>query len=165
MGVGHEGSCRTLVGDGCAFVQPAGAQPTTARLTWPSSEWYEPTMLKGLETAVYFVADLAAARDWYRKVLGIEPNYDTPYYVGFTVAGDELGLHPLEDGAGRASGNQQTAYWSVDDIDSAVAHFVEHGAELEGTISDVGGGIRIGAVRDPFGNAFGLIQNPKSPNR
>jgi len=29
----------------------------------------------------------------------------------------------------------------------------------------VGGGILIGSVTDPFGNEFGLIQNPKSPNR
>jgi predicted enzyme related to lactoylglutathione lyase len=117
-------------------------------------------MLKGIETVVYFVEDMKAATAWYRKVLAIEPNFDTEFYSGFTVAGDELGLHP-----GKPVPGGQTAYWSVDDIDKAIAHFVEHGAKLEKAPDDVGGGIRIGAVTDPFGNAFGLIQNPKSPNR
>ncbi len=69
-------------------------------------------MLKGIETVVYFVEDMARASAWYRTVLGIEPNYDTEHYTGFTVAGDELGLHPGKPGAGG-----QTAYWSVDDMD------------------------------------------------
>ncbi|HUS63557.1 MAG TPA: VOC family protein [Kofleriaceae bacterium] len=118
-------------------------------------------MLRGIETVVYMVEDMAAATAWYRKVLGIEPNHDTPYYSGFTVAGDELGLHPGKP----STDGGQTAYWSVDDIDRAVAHFVEHGATQVKPPDDVGGGIRIGHVVDPFGNHLGLIQNPKSPNR
>jgi len=121
-------------------------------------------MLKGLETVVYFVDDMRAATDWYRKVLGIEPNYDTPYYSGFTVAGDELGLHPREDQGPAARGEGQTAYWSVADIKAAFAHFIEHGAREHTAPQEVGGGILIGAVEDPFGNRVGLIQNPKSPN-
>ena len=121
-------------------------------------------MLKGLETVVYFVDDMRAATDWYKKVLAIEPNHDTPYYSGFTVAGDELGLHPLE-GKPKASGQGQTAYWSVADIKAAFAHFIEHGAREHTAPQEVGGGILIGAVQDPFGNLVGLIQNPKSPNK
>ncbi len=122
-------------------------------------------MLNGLETVVYFVEDLKAASAWYRKVLGIEPNYDTPYYVGFTVGGHELGLHPL-DGAERPGvGNVQTAYWSVADARKAAAFFIENGARENKPIQDVGGGILIGSVLDPFGNVLGVIQNPKSPNK
>jgi len=123
---------------------------------------YRPSMLKGLETVVYHVDDLAGAGAWYRKVLGMEPNYDTEYYIGFTVAGDELGLHPLE-GRERPPRGGQIAYWTVDDIDAAIAHFVEHGATPSGPIQDVG--VRIGSVIDPFGNELGLIQNPRSPNQ
>jgi len=119
-------------------------------------------MLKGLETVVYFVDDMRAATDWYRKVLGIEPNHDTPYYSGFTVAGDELGLHPAE---GKGKGERQTAYWTVADIKAAFAHFIEHGAREHTAPQEVGGGILVGAVQDPFGNLVGLIQNPKSPNK
>lgn len=117
-------------------------------------------MLKGIETVVYYVEDVKAAGAWYRKVLGIEPNYDTEYYVGFTVAGDELGLHPRE---GSEHPGGQTAYWTVEDIDAAIAHFLAHGAKENGPVQDVG--VRIGTVLDPFGNVVGLIQNPKSPNR
>jgi predicted enzyme related to lactoylglutathione lyase len=120
-------------------------------------------MLKGLETVVHYVEDVKAAAAWYRKVLGIEPNHDTPYYVGFTVAGDELGLHPAGDHTAKAGTERQTAYWSVADIRQAVAHFVEHGAR-EQKIDDVGGGILIGSVLDPFGNVLGLVQNPHGPN-
>lgn len=116
-------------------------------------------MLKGIETVVYFVEDVKGACAWYRKALGMEPNYDTEYYAGFTVAGDELGLHP-----GKPAAGGQVAYWSVTDIAQAVAHFVAHGAEVAKPAEDVGGGIKIGSVRDPFGNELGLIQNPRSPN-
>jgi len=118
-------------------------------------------MLKGLETVVYFVEDMRAATDWYRKALGIEPNHDTPYYSGFTVAGDELGLHPAD---GKPAGERQIAYWTVADIKAAFAHFIEHGAREHAPPQEVGGGILVGAVQDPFGNVLGLIQNPKSPN-
>src|SRR5688572_13878464 len=120
-------------------------------------------MLKGLETVVYFVADLKAAGQWYREVLGLEPNHESPHYVGFTVGGDELGLHPAAD-AKPASADAQTAYWTVTDMTKAVAHFVGHGAKEERPVQDVGGGILIGTLRDPFGNILGLIQNPHSPN-
>lgn len=122
-------------------------------------------MLKGIETTVYFVEDLPAATAWYRKVLGIEPNYEAPYYVGFTVAGYELGLHPCDEPGRQQGVGEQTAYWTVEDIEAAMAHFVEHGAESCHDVTEVGGGIKIGSVRDPFGNEFGLIQNPNSPNR
>src|SRR5687768_14420210 len=105
-------------------------------------------MLKGLETVVYMVDDMRAATDWYKKVLGIEPNYDTPYYSGFTVAGDELGLHPRE---GKSRGEGHTAYWTVDDIKAAFAHFIENGAREHTAPQEVGGGILVGAVEDPFG--------------
>ena len=119
-------------------------------------------MFKGLETVVYFVEDLPAAATWSSKALGVAPYYDTPYYVGFTVGGDEFGLHPAEDTKAGVQG--QIAYWSVDDLKAEVGRLVELGAK-PGPVNEVGGGIVIGHVTDPFGNALGLIQNPKSPNR
>jgi len=122
-------------------------------------------MLKGIETAVYYVDDLDAAKKWYAETFDIEPNHDTPYYVGFSVAGYELGLHPT-GGEPRASGTGgQTAYWTVDNIEDVVEHLVECGATQNHNIQDVGAGIRIASVVDPFGNVFGVIQNPNSPNR
>jgi predicted enzyme related to lactoylglutathione lyase len=122
-------------------------------------------MLKGIETVVYFVEDVAKARDWYAKAFGVKPNYDTPYYVGFTIAGDELGLHPLGEGEEHPGVGGQTAYWSVDDVAAVQKHLVELGARATEEVREVGGGIKLTTITDPFGNAFGLIENPNSPNR
>lgn len=122
-------------------------------------------MLKGVETVIYYVPDIAAAAAWYRKVLGVAPNYEAPYYVGFTVAGDELGLQPVGDEPRAHATPGQSAYWSVADIHAAVAHFLEHGAREHQAPREVGGGIVVASVSDPFGNPIGLIQNPHSPNK
>lgn len=37
---------------------------------------------------------------------------------------------------------------------------VQHGATIESDVMDVGGGILVATVRDPYGNLFGIIQNP-----
>jgi len=113
-------------------------------------------MILGLRTAIYPSPDLAAAKDWYAQVLGIAPYFDEPFYVGFNVGGFELGLLPT--GETGTAGAQPL--WGVADAAAAMTHLLQLGAtELE-PVTDVGGGIRIGAVRDPFGNRFGIIENP-----
>lgn len=116
-------------------------------------------MFLGLRTTVYFVDDLAAARDWYARLLDVRPYYDTPYYVGFSVGGFELGLHPAENGRGPGPGGH-AAYWGVLDAEAAHARLLELGATPLEAPRDVGGGIVIGAVTDPFGNELGFIFNP-----
>lgn len=111
-------------------------------------------MLLGLRTAIYHVEDIAAAKLWYMKVLGFPPYFDQPFYVGFNVGGYELGLTP--DGGSQAVG----AYWGVKDIEAAHARLLELGAEPRNDVQDVGEGIRTADVVDPWGNVFGLIENP-----
>jgi uncharacterized glyoxalase superfamily protein PhnB len=41
-----------------------------------------------------------------------------------------------------------------------VARLAGLGATIESPLADVGDGIRVAAVRDPFGNLFGVIKNP-----
>jgi predicted enzyme related to lactoylglutathione lyase len=113
-------------------------------------------MIQGLRTASYPVTNITEATEWYRKVLQVDPYFVEPFYVGFNVAGFELGLVP--DGTPGAQG--VTAYWGTQDADAEVARLVELGAVVDTPITDVGGDIRIGTVRDPFGNLFGLVQNP-----
>ena len=111
----------------------------------------------GLRTAIYTVAHLSAAKAWYTKVLGFGPYFDEPYYVGFNVAGYELGLIPDENAAtGRTPAG--VAYWGVPDAEAAWARLLELGAAPAEPIEDHG--VKIGAVRDPFGNIFGIIENP-----
>jgi len=117
-------------------------------------------MLKGIRTVGFVVADLAAARAWYTEVLGYGPYFDEPFYVGFDVGGYELGFHPQE-GPERAPGvGGDTAYWAVDDVPAAMKRLCEAGASSLEAAQEVGGGIVVGAVRDPFGSTLGLIYNP-----
>lgn len=113
-------------------------------------------MFLGLRTVIYPAPDLEEAKDWYARALGFAPYFDQPFYVGFSVQGFELGLLP--DAIPSTSGAQ--AYWGVADIEAAVQHLQDIGASILDPIADVGEGIRVAAVSDPFGNRFGLIENP-----
>lgn len=116
-------------------------------------------MFLGLRTAVYQVPDIAKAKAWYANALEIQPYFDQPFYVGFSVRGYELGLVPAQDaGAKRAASG--VAYWGVDDAKAAYKRLLELGATPQEPVQDVGDGILIGAVHDPFGNILGVIQNP-----
>lgn len=113
-------------------------------------------MFLGLRTAIYPVNDLVEAKRWYARAFGIEPYFDQPFYVGFSVGGFELGLIP--DGVASTQGPQPL--WGVANADTAVAHLLALGATALDPVTEVGGGIRVAAVVDPFGNRLGVIENP-----
>jgi|ERR1041384_7523948 predicted enzyme related to lactoylglutathione lyase len=115
-------------------------------------------MFKGLRTVVYKVDDIGQAKEWYQKMLGIAPYFDEAFYAGFSVGGYELGLDP--DMAGVTRGNNHIAYWGVPNCEDAYASMLEKGAEPHEEPKDVGGGIIVATVKDPFGNIFGIIENP-----
>jgi len=48
----------------------------------------------------------------------------------------------------------------VQDAYDAYARLLELGAIERGGVQDAGGGIRVATVLDPFGNVFGVIENP-----
>ena len=56
------------------------------------------------------------------------------------------------------------AYWRVPGIAAAVEHFLACGAGLVSPAREVGDGISVARVSDPFGNVIGLIENPHFPN-
>ena len=116
-------------------------------------------MLLGLRTAIYYVDDVAKARDWYTSILGFGPYFDEPFYVGFNVAGYELGLHPRE-GDATVKSDSAVAYWGVEKIEEVVQRLLDLGATKHEDVQDVGGGIKVATVKDPFGNTFGIIENP-----
>ncbi|HXU20983.1 MAG TPA: VOC family protein [Verrucomicrobiae bacterium] len=122
-------------------------------------ELKERAMLQGLRTATYQVNDLARAKEWYSTVLGVKPYFDQPFYVGFNVGGYELGLVPAAD-AGEKRAPAGIAYWGVKDARDAYQHLLDFGAKAQEPVQDVGEGILIGAVHDPFGNVLGVVQNP-----
>jgi predicted enzyme related to lactoylglutathione lyase len=112
----------------------------------------------GLRTAIYHAPDLAKAKSWYSKILGIEPYFDQPFYVGFNVGGYELGLDP--DRSSFAGSGGVAVYWGVSDADAALKRLLSLGATEGTNVQDVGEGIRVATVFDPFGNVFGIIENP-----
>lgn len=117
------------------------------------------SLFQGLRTVGYHVPDLAAAKEWYSKILGVAPYFDEPFYVGFNVGGYELGLQP--GGAANEAGLcNVVTYWGVDDVQTMYDTLIGDGASVLEAPAEVGGGIVVAAVRDPWGNAFGIIYNP-----
>jgi predicted enzyme related to lactoylglutathione lyase len=112
----------------------------------------------GLRTVIYHVPDLGQAKAWYSAAFGVLPYFDEPYYVGFNIGGFELGLDP--DMSGIAVGTNVVAYWGVADAAQAYQDLIHKGARAHSPVQEVGGGIRVAAVSDPFGNVIGIIENP-----
>jgi len=113
-------------------------------------------MIQGLRTVIYPVTQLPEATEWYRRVLDKAPYFEQPFYVGFEVGGFELGLVP--DGTPGSAG--ATAYWGCQDAQAELARLEGLGATVESPLADVGDGIKVATVRDPYGNLFGIIENP-----
>lgn len=113
----------------------------------------------GLRTVIYKVADINKAKEWYTKAFGQGPYFDEPYYVGFNIAGYELGLQPEEEEITLKSENVIT-YWGVSDITEEYNRFLGVGAEAHSPPENVGGELMVATVKDPWGNIIGLIYNP-----
>ena len=116
-------------------------------------------MLQGLRTVIYQVSDLEKAKEWYSTVVGTPPYFDEPYYVGFNVGGYELGLDPDMSGASGEVGGVR-AYWGVESAAETYNLLIELGATVHSALQDVGEGIIVASVLDPFGNLIGIIENP-----
>lgn len=113
----------------------------------------------GLRTVLYPVPDIQAAKEWYSRVLGFPPYFDEPFYVGFNVGGYELGLDP-DPNESKPGADGARVYWGVADAEASLKRLLELGAREHRPLQDVGGGIKVATVLDPFGNGFGIIENP-----
>jgi len=117
-------------------------------------------MFQGLRTLIFRIKaeDLERAKIWYSKLLEKTPYFDQPFYVGFNVGGFEVGLNPSQEKI--ALGNNVETYLGVSDIETTYSHCLKLDATKVSNIRDVGEGIKVATLRDPFGNTFGLIENP-----
>jgi predicted enzyme related to lactoylglutathione lyase len=130
---------------------PAGSMwPTTSGVTMTSS----PTL--GIKTVLHPVSDLAAAKAVYAALLGVPPQTDESYYVGFEAAGQHIGLVP---GGGPQGMTSPVDYWHVPDIEAKLAEVTAAGATVKEPAHDVGGGRLVATVTDPDGNVLGLLQD------
>ena len=112
--------------------------------------------VQGIKTVLHPVSDIEKAKAVYSALLGISPQTDSPYYVGFDVAGQHIGLLP---GGGPQGLTSPVAYWHVDDIEAKLADVTAAGATVRDPVNEVGGGRVVASVVDPDGNILGLIQD------
>jgi predicted enzyme related to lactoylglutathione lyase len=111
---------------------------------------------EGIKTVLHPVTDLDKAKAVYGALLGATPTADAPYYVGFDVAGQHIGLVPN----GREQGmTSPVTYWHVSDIEAKLAEVTAAGAVIKEAPRDVGGGRLVASVTDPDGNVLGLLQD------
>ena len=108
-------------------------------------------MAKSIPLIVFPVKDLAKAKKFYSTYLGTEPYADSPYYVGYKVGDQEVGLDPN-------STVGPIAYLDVPDIKSSLEAMTKAGAEIAQDAKDVGGGLLIAQVKDSGGNIVGFRQ-------
>jgi len=109
-------------------------------------------MNKGIKTVLYPVKDINQSKTVFRKLLGVEPYADQPYYVGFKIGDQDIGLVPNNPEGGVA------AFFHVDDIKDNLQILVDAGAQIIQEIKNVGGGRLIASVKDKDGNIIGLVQ-------
>ena len=112
-------------------------------------------MTDGVKTIIYPVTDIDSAKALYTTLLGIEPAMDQPYYVGYRIGDQDIGLDPNGHRQGMTG---PVAYWHVHDIAATVDALVASGAEVIQEARDVGGGKLVATLKDADGNVVGLVQ-------
>ncbi|MGO4615872.1 VOC family protein [Nocardia sp. 2YAB30] len=110
----------------------------------------------GIKTVLHPVSDLAEAKAVYSALLGVPPQTDSSYYIGFEIEGQHIGLVP---GGGPQGMTAPVAYWHVPDIEAKLAEITAAGATVKEAAHDVGGGRLVATVTDADGNVLGLIQD------
>jgi predicted enzyme related to lactoylglutathione lyase len=111
---------------------------------------------QGIKTVLHPVSDLAAAKAVYTALLGMPPQHDASYYVGYEAEGQHIGLVP---GGGPQGMTSPVAYWHVSDIEAKLAEVTAAGATVKEPAHDVGGGRLVATISDPDGNVLGLLQD------
>ncbi len=112
-------------------------------------------MTDGVKTIIYPVTDINGAKALYTALLGVEPAMDQPYYVGYRVGDQDIGLDPNGHRQGMSG---PVAYWHVDDIAARVEALIASGAAMIQEAKDVGGGKLVATLKDADGNVIGLVQ-------
>jgi predicted enzyme related to lactoylglutathione lyase len=133
------------------FSQTIPTRPTTSGVTMTGSS------TQGIKTVLHPVSDLEKAKAVYTALLGLPPQHDAPYYVGYEAEGQHIGLVP---GGGPQGMTSPVAYWHVPDIEAKLAEVTAAGATVKEPAHDVGGGRLVATVTDPDGNVLGLLQDP-----
>ena len=100
----------------------------------------------GLRTAIYKVPELDKAKQWYAEVFATQPYFDMPFYVGFNIAGYELGLQPGDNATGKSDNVEM--YWGVNDVEASYKRLLVSGASAHQPPQNVGEEIIVATVKD-----------------
>lgn len=114
----------------------------------------------GLRTTIYKVSDLEKAKLWYNTIFETTPYFDEPFYVGYNIAGYELGVQP-EDNPVDTKEETVLTFWGVEDVVAEFERMVSLGATAYEPPMNVGGEIMVATVKDPWDNIIGIIYNPE----
>ena len=112
-------------------------------------------MTTGVTTLLFPVKNLDAAKAIYGALLGVDPIADSPYYVGYTLDGQNIGLVPNGHDQGMTG---PVAYVDVDDIAATLETLTAAGATVTQDPTDVGGGLLVATFTDTDGNTMGVRQ-------
>ncbi len=110
-----------------------------------------------LNTVLYPVKDLDKAKAFFAAFFGVDPHVDSPYYVGFSVNGAEIGLLPEGLNQGMTG---PVPFFDVDDISASLGDLKAAGAHVTQEPTDVGAGMLVAKVKDANDNDIGLRQLP-----
>lgn len=109
-------------------------------------------MSNPIALTVFPVKDIAKAKAFYTVFFGTEPYADSPYYVGYKIGNQEVGLDP--------NGQDVIAYIESNDIEASILQVQSAGGQVESEPRNVGGGLLVAKVRDSDGNMLGFRQLP-----
>jgi predicted enzyme related to lactoylglutathione lyase len=110
-------------------------------------------------TVLYPVKDAEKAKATFTALFGAPPHVDSPYYVGYSVEGHEIGLVPNGHEQGMVG---PEPFYDVEDIHAMLATLQSAGATVVQEPRDVGAGLLVAKVRDTEGNVIGVKQPPAS---
>jgi predicted enzyme related to lactoylglutathione lyase len=114
--------------------------------------------IQGLKTIIYPVGDMAKAQEWYEKAFQVKPYFTADCYVGFFIGNYEIGIEPLDQK--KSIELSQKVYWQVKELRNILEHFVTLGAQIKDEPMDIGEGIFMASVLDPWGNFLGFVEHP-----
>jgi predicted enzyme related to lactoylglutathione lyase len=108
-------------------------------------------------TVLYPVKDLDKAKAVFAALFATDPHVDSPFYVGFSVNGAEIGLVPNGHDQGMTG---PIPYFEIDDISATLGALKAAGAQVVQEPTNVGSGLLVAKVSDADGNDIGLRQPP-----
>ncbi|MDF2653143.1 MAG: dioxygenase [Paenibacillus sp.] len=126
--------------------------------------------LRGMANVSFWAEDLKAAKEWYTKLLGVEPYFqrpdaENPAYIEYRIGDfqNELGIIDKKyapQAASLTGTGGAILYWHVDDVSGMLENLIELGATEYDPLTVRGIDWITASVVDPFGNIIGLIHSP-----